>query len=137
MSIRTFFKNWSYRRRLKKSGLYFPLHCKVHGVKHPERQGGIVQSQQGDPLQLVHVALPDYPYNVYVYSISLNRVLGYLDETLSKKFVYLFGKGFCRDGYVEKITGGEPYKYRGCNIQILETAVFLEGEQDFSALREV
>ena len=95
MSIRTFFKNWSYRRRLKKSGLYFPLHCKVHGVKHPERQGGIAQSQKDDPLQLVHVALPDYPYNVYVYSISLNRVLGYLDETLSKKFVYLFGKGFC------------------------------------------
>ena len=135
MSIGSFLKNWLYRRRLKKYGLQFPIYCKAHGVKHLDRQGAIAQSRTGDRLQLVHGPLPDYPHNVYVYSISLNRILGYLDETLSIKLVFVFGKGFCRDGIIEAITGGEPYQYFGCNVKLLDTREFCKDETDFSALR--
>ncbi len=135
MSIGTFLKNWLYRKRLNKSGLQFPLYCKAHGVKHEDRQGAIAQSRAGDQLQLVHVPLPDYPHNVYVYNIAVNRVIGYLDEALAIKLVYLFGKGFCRDGMIEAVTGGEPYKYFGCNLKIFNSAEFFKEEKDFAFLR--
>ena len=114
-------------------GLSFPLYCKAHGVK--QYQGAIVQSAQGDELQIVHRVERSNPYKVYVYSKPLNRVLGYLDEYLSKKLVKLFGKGFCRDAFVETITGGGAYPYYGCNIRILESMSFMEDCEDFSALR--
>ena len=113
-------------------GLSFPLFCKVHGAK--KHQGNIVQSEQGDELQIVHRAERDFPYTVYVYSKPLNAVLGYLDEYLSKKLVKLFGKDFCRDAVVENITGGGAYKYYGCNIRILESMKFMEDCEDFSVL---
>ena len=134
MKLRAFFQRLFYQRRLKKCGVSFPLYCKAHGVTPPDRQGAIAQSHAGDLLQIVHVPVDGYPFNTYVYSVPLNRVIGYLDETLSEKLVYLFGKGFCRDALVENITGGAPYEYFGCNIQILESMCFMKDCADLSHL---
>ena len=115
-------------------GLSFPLYCKIHGVSKPAYQGAIVQSRQGDTLQIVHRAMDDCPYAVFVYSKSINRVLGFLDEYLSKKLIKLFGKDFCRDAEIENITGGGAYPYYGCNIRILESMTYMEDCEDFSVL---
>jgi hypothetical protein len=105
----------------------------VHGVKNADSQGAIAQSKSGDKLQLVHVPKENFPYNVYVYSIPLNRVLGYLDERLSQKLVKLFGKGFCIDGEIVKITG-ENHAVRGCNLRIFDTREMMLNVHDFSHL---
>lgn len=107
-------------------GLEFPLFCKAHAVKSPDHQGAIAQSRVGDHLLIVHTPTEERPCCVCVYSIPLNRVLGYLEEGLSEKLVTAFGEGFCRDGEVEQITGGAPYKYLGCNLRLMDTAYFLE-----------
>ena len=125
-----------YRLKRWWLGLSFPLYCKAHGVKSPDYQGAIAQSRQDDELQIVHKPVKGFPYNVYVYSKPLNRLLGYLDEYLSKKLVKLFGKGFCRDARIENITGGGAYAYRGCNIRILESMTYMSDCEDFSALRD-
>ena len=136
MSIPSFLKNLFYKRRLKKCGLRFPVLCKIRGVKVGDRQGALAQSGGGDELQLVHSPVEGYPFNVYVYSITLNRVLGYLDANLSEKLVYLFGNGFCRDGEIESITGGPPtYPCYGCNIRILESMTMINGYDELSHLR--
>jgi hypothetical protein len=96
MNVLSSLKSILYKRRLKKCGLSFPVFCKLRGVKPPDRQGALVQSRSGDPLQIVHAPTTEYPFNVYVYSITLNRVLGYLDEHISEQFVYLFKNGFCK-----------------------------------------
>lgn len=129
-SISTFL----YRRKCKRLNLAFPLFCKVHGVKNADRQGAITQSQSGDRLQLVHVPKENYPHNVFVYSIPLNRVLGYLDKRLSEKLVKLFKKGFCIDGVIENITG-ETHAVRGCNLRVFDTCTMMSEVQDFSHLR--
>ncbi len=121
MGLHTYIKRKLYERRKRQVQLTFPLYCKAHGVKRPDRQGAIVQSKAGDGLQLVHVPLAQYPHNVYIYNAELNRVIGYVHETLAKKLVYLFGKNFCRDGQVTEITGGGEYKYHGCNLEVFET----------------
>ncbi len=120
---------------MKKSGLSFPVLTKLHGVKSQDRQGALAQSEIGDKLQFVHVALPDYPHNTYAYSIPLNRVLGYLDKELAEKLVYIFGKDFCLDGAIDKIIGGPPMKYRGALIRVFDNNVFMENE-DISSLKE-
>ncbi len=136
MGIFAYFKRKSYERRLKKSDITFPLYCKAHGVKQPDRQGAIVQSKAGDRLQVVHVPLKRFPYNTYIYNVELNRVLGYVHETLAKKLVYVFGEGFCRDAVVEQITGAEEYKYHGCNLQIFESMAYMaENMEDIFHLR--
>ena len=122
-----------YRRKCKKLCLTFPVFCKAHGVKNANSQGAIVQSKSGDALQLVHVPKEKYPSNVYVYSIPLNRVIGYLDERLSKKLVKLFKKGFCIDGAIENITG-EKHAVRGCNLKIFDTRAMMSDVHDFSHL---
>ena len=120
--IQSFFKKWIRRSKCKKYGLEFPVCCKAHGVGKRERQGALAQSRSGDELQLVHIALDEFPFNVYVYSIELNRILGYLEETLAKKLVLVFGQGFCLDGRISEITGGPPeYEYFGCNIRVFDT----------------
>lgn len=136
MSILAYIKTLQFERRLKKSGLRFPFKTKLHGLKNKERQGGLAQSAPMDELQLVHTPLPDYPHNVYAYSIPLNRVLGYLEEGLSLKLLYVFGENFCLDGEIHKLTGGAPLKYYGCEIYIFDTTEFLKDEDDFSHLHE-
>lgn len=137
MRIFTYLKNriskWLYERKRKRLEIAFPIACKVHGVKRAANQGAIVQSKSGDKLQLVHVPKERFPYNVYVYSIPLNRVLGYLDERLSQKLVKLFRKGFCIDGAIEKITG-ENHAVRGCNLRIFDTCEMMSYVHDFSHL---
>jgi len=119
---------------LEKLGLRFPIFCKLHGIKSPDHQGAIAQSRVGDHLQIVHVPSDNRPYNVCAYSVSLNRILGYIEEELAVKLVCVFGNGFCRDGEIEQITGGEPYKYRGCNVRLMDTQYFMEDCDDFSHL---
>lgn len=135
-SIKTKLRELSYRHRKKVQDVSFPLYCKIHGVKRSEYQGALAQCQDKDELQLVHSPTKNYPYNVYVYSVPLNRVLGYLQAELSKKLVKVFGKGFCRDGFIANLTGGKRagYKYIGCNICILETMTHMQYCEDFSHL---
>ena len=135
MSLKNFWDTYKRCRRQKKSGLSFPLLTKLHGVKSQDRQGALTQSEYGDKLQFVHVALPDYPCNTYVYSIPLNRVLGYLDKEIAEKLVYVFGEDFCLDGVIDKIIGGPPMKYRGALIRIFDNNVFMEN-MDISSLKE-
>ena len=130
----SFLQNFFFKRRLRKCKLVFPIACKIHSVTKSDRQGALAQSRTGDKLQLVHSAVENYPFNVYVYSIPLNRVLGYLDPVLAEKLVYLFRRGFCIDGVIEEVTGGAPYPYFGCNIRILQSADFLRAQTDFSHL---
>ncbi len=124
------------KRRLKKSGLEFPVYDKIHGVKSPDRQGALAQSSVGDELQIVHVPLADFPHNAYVYSIPLNRVLGYLETETAKKLLYAFKENYCLDGEIVKILGGEPYKYLGCKIFIFPTTDLLADTEDFRHLYE-
>lgn len=135
MSIRTFLQSLTYKFRLKLWDLEFPLTCPLRGVSFSDRQGALVQSADGDLLQIVHVPLPNFPYNVYVYNIELNRLLGYLEKPLAKKLVKLFGKNFCRDGKIAYRTGGPPYKYYGCMLEIYETMQHLAGEESLTHLR--
>ena len=142
MNIRTYFKEKrkekqarkAYLKRLSETGLRFPVFCKVRCVKSFDHQGAIVQSRIGDKLQIVHTPSDERPFSVAVYSIPLNRVLGYIEEELAEKLVYLFGRDFCRDGEVEMITGGAPYKYYGCNIRLTDEQEFLNDTEDFSNL---
>ena len=126
-------KRFFHLRKCEKLGIYFPILCKAHGVTFSDRQGALAQSHAGDKLQLVHVAKESHPFNVYVYSIPLNRVLGYLEESLSKKLTKLFKKGFCIDGVVEKITG-ETHSVFGCNLRIFDTQTMMSNVHDFSHL---
>lgn len=135
MSLKEFWATYARSRRQKKCGLSFPVLTKLHGVKSKDRQGALIQSESGDKLQLVHVALPDHPCNTYVYSIPLNRVLGYLEKELAEKLVYVFGEDFCLDGMIDKIIGGPPMKYRGALIRVYEDNVFMQ-DTDISSLKE-
>lgn len=129
MGLRTYIQTKLYERRKRRAGLVFPLYCKAHGVKPPDRQGAIVQSKAGDGLQLVHVPLAQYPYNTYIYNVEVNRVIGYVHVSLAKKLVYLFGKGFCRDGKITEITGGGDYPYYGCNLEIFESMLLMQNSR--------
>ncbi len=126
MSLRSFWENYKRCRRQKKSGLGFPVYTKLHGVKNADFQGALAQSRAQDKLQLVHVPLPEYPHNTYAYSITLNRVLGYLDKDLSEKLVFVFGAGFCLDGELDEIVGGPPMQYWGARLLVFDDNVFME-----------
>ena len=134
MSIWARIKRFFYR--LTHGGkLHFPIYCKLRGVKQPDRQGALAQSHVEDGLQLVHVPLEDYPYNVYAYSIPLNRVLGYLEKDLAKYLVIELGKGFCVDGRIRKMLGGPPkYKYYGVAIRIYNTKTMMQNMEAFTHL---
>ena len=123
-----------YSHKKRKLGLRFPLLCKVHGVKTADRQGALRQCQALDALQLVHVPFADYPHNVYVYSIPLNRVLGYLEKDVAEKLVALFGENFCRDGEITEIVGGGTMKYVGCRLRVLESMEKMQNVTDFTHL---
>ena len=127
MRISTLFqKRKSNPKKTNKEEMLFPIFCKVYAVKSPDHQGAIVQSRVGDKLLVVSTPSEDHPYCVSVYSITLNRVLGFIEETLAEKLTATFGENFCRDGEVEQITGGPPYRYYGCNIRVMDTQYFIE-----------
>lgn len=136
MGLKSYIKNKLFARRLRKSGLVFPISTKINGVTSTDRQGALAQSSKGDELQIVHTPLKKYPHNAYVYSISLNRVLGYIDKELAQKLQYVFGDNFCLDGELTARLGGPPaYDYFGCNICIYETKNLMKDVDDFSHLR--
>ena len=126
MGIFTFFKRKSKTTNKLQTEMIFPVFCKVHAVKSPDHQGAIVQSRVGDKLQIVHTPTTERPFCVSIYSLTLNRVLGFVEDKLAKKLTDVFGQNFCRDGEVEQITGGPPYKYYGCNIRIMNAQDFIE-----------
>ena len=138
MSVFSYIKEYlierKRRRRLHAAVGEFPVLTKLCGVKAADTQGALAQSAEGDGLQLVHIPLPDYPHNVYVYSIPLNRILGYLDERLANALVSCFGEGFCLDGELIRVTGGTPYPYFGGEILIFSTKDLLRDCKDFSHL---
>ena len=137
MGLRKFFKDLLYKRRLKKYGLSFPLRTKLHGVTSHDRQGALAQSAAADELQIVHSPLKRYPHNAYVYSITLNRVLGYLDKELAQKLLAVFGEGYCLDGEIKAVTGGtHEHKYFGCILYIYDSKDMLSHVDDFSHLHE-
>ena len=136
--LKNIFLAWRKEKRLQKLKIYFPVYCKLYRVSSVERQGALAQSRAGDKLQVVHTPCPNAPYNVYVYSITLNRVLGCLQEEFSKKLVSALGENFCRDAVIENITGGAPmYELRGCNLCIFDTMEYMDNEVDFQSLHEV
>lgn len=135
MSISSFFKNIQRERRIKKAGLQFPIFTRAHGVKNPDYQGALAQSADGDELQVVHLPLPDYPHNTYLYSIPLNRIIGYVEKEIAEKLVFAFGEGFCLDGEIYDLVGGYPYKYWGCRIFIYDDKTMMEN-QEFAHLHE-
>jgi hypothetical protein len=124
-----------YRLKKRWLKLRFPLFCRVKGVKKSAHQGALAQSASGDRLQLVHVPSEEYPFQVFVYSVTLNRVLGYLERELSKKLVRLFKKNFCRDGVIYRVVGGGNYQYFGCQILIFESMDMMSHVEEFSSLR--
>ena len=129
MNIFTFFKK---RKTVNESDKIFPVFCNLHAVKSPDHQGGIAQSRAGDKLLIVHTPTAERPTCVSVYNITLNRVLGFIGEELAETLVRAFGNNFCRDGEVERITGGPPYKYYGCNIRVMDSQNFIEDMKEFS-----
>ena len=124
-----------YNRRKKNLSLFFPLPCIVCGVTHEDRQGALAQSKAGDKLQIVHNTQAKEKYKVYVYSVTLNRILGYLRLDVSKKLVKLFKKGFCKDGVLTaRLDKSEKHPYYGCKIAVLESMDMMRDHEDFSHL---
>lgn len=130
-------KNLAFHRRVRTCDLHFPVYCKIHGVKRTDRQGALAQCRAKDRLQIVHATVHGNDEVAYVYSVELNRILGYISDDLTKKLIYVFGKNFCLDATIENITGGPPnYQYFGCNIRILSTASMMNDIENFSHLFE-
>ena len=134
MHIRTSLKNCIKYLQKRLLGVSFPKRTTLRGVCFADRQGALAQSRSGDLLQVVHTPLEKLPYNVYVYHISLNRILGYIEKPLVKKLIKLFGKNFCRDGKIVNRTGGPPYPHYGCVIDVYESMDYLKSQEDFSHL---
>ena len=134
MHIRTSFKNHIKRLRQRLLGVSLPKRVTLRGVRFADRQGALAQSRNGDLLQVVHTPLKKLPHNVYVYHVSLNRILGYIEQPLAKKLVKLFGKNFCRDGKIVNRTGGPPYPYYGCVIDVYDSMEYLQSQTDFTHL---
>ncbi len=112
-------------KRSRICGVKFPHITKLYEVRKEDRQDWLRQTRDGDLLQLVHTPDEERPALVYAYNIELNCILGVVEETLAEKLVYIFGKGFCVDGEVLKVTGK---KILGCNIALYDTRNFLQDE---------
>lgn len=132
-----FFRKLTIPFRLWRRELSMPLLTHLFGISNPDAQGALAQSRNGDALQIVHVPTERFPYNVYVYSIELNRVLGYLTHILSKSLCEIFGKGFCLDGRVDELYGGEDGEEFGAQIVIFKTTSLMRPYlNDLPYLRE-
>lgn len=126
-------------------GLSLPIETKIFGSAFPDFQGALQQSEIDDQLQIVHLPLEKYPYNAYVYSIPLNRILGYVPKELAEDLLYVFGDGYCLDGELfekyDVADKNETPVYEG-RIAIfkttsymkphLETLPYLHGETNFN-----
>ena len=125
MNLFTKFLRVTEPKRARICGVKFPHITKLVGVRQKDRQHWLIQSRDGDRLQLVHTPSEDTPLLVYAYNIELNCLLGTLDNTLAEKLVYIFGKGFCVDGEILQVTGK---KIHGCNIVVYDTRTFMNEE---------
>lgn len=125
MNLFTKFLRITEPKRARICGVSFPLTTKLYDVTKEDRQEWLCQTRDGDELQLVHTPSEKSPLCVYAYNISLNCILGRLDEDLAERLIYVFGKGFCVDGEVLKITGT---KRHGCNIVVYDTRKFIKEE---------
>ena len=122
MNLFTKFLRVTEPKRARICGVSFPHLIKLKNVRKEDRQGWLAQSRDGDRLQFVHTPTEDDPLLVYAYSIELGQLLGTLDEILSEKLVYIFGKGFSVDGEVLKVTGNKIF---GCNVAVYDTRNFI------------
>lgn len=113
-------------KRARICGVAFPVVTKLKGVRFADKQGSLAQSREGDKLQFVHTPDEQRPNLVYAYSIPLHALLGRLEERLAEKLIYVFGKGFCVDGEIVKVTGKEIF---GCNVAVYDSRQFI-GEEE-------
>lgn len=84
-------------------GIEFPLEDALFCCRCADYQGALAQSQSGDPLQIVHTNIADKTFISYVYSISLNRIIGTIGKQLTQDLLRLFKKGYCLDGEITTI----------------------------------
>ena len=114
-------------------GVQFPYYCRLEEDSNADFRGARWQTREGDALQIVHLPTKDDCLAVFVYSVSLNRVLGRLTKYSAQKMIKAFGKGFCTDGeiYVWLEKGDD------CRIELLifNSRSFMDGN-DFSFLHE-
>lgn len=125
MNLFTKFLRITEPKRARICGVSFPVKTKLYDVTKEDRQSWLRQSRDGDRLQLVHTPDENSRSLVYAYNITLNCLLGRLDKDLSERLIYVFGKGFCVDGEVLKITGT---KRLGCNVAVYDTRKFIHEE---------
>ena len=125
MSVKNPFKRISVFFRKLFKGLSLPCKGFVYGTSNASSQGALAQSHEDDKLQLVHVPTEYHPYNTYVYSIELNRILGYLDRELAKTLLSVFGEGFCLDGKISEIWGDGKETPFGFSVTVYQTMSFM------------
>ena len=106
-------------------GLRFPLIANVFGISRTDEQGALLQSRVDDKLQIVHTPSERFPNRVLVYSIELNRILGYIDRSIAKDLIFVLGENFCVDGEIAELYEGTIV---GCAVLIYETTSFMKDD---------
>ena len=117
----------TFLQRIKKwlKRLKFPFETSVFGISFKDEQGALKQSRVGDKLQIVHTPSDKFPKRVLVYSIELNRILGYIDRGVSDDLLFVFGKNFCLDGEIARLYEGSM---TACSVYIFASADFMKDE---------
>ena len=117
------------KRRMKRQFDKFPLLCLVRGNK---AQSLLAQSRTGDELQIVHTPTAEYPKTVFVYSIPLNGILGYLEFSVCEKLLFALGANFCVDGKIEELREENGAFY--FTVRVFPTSKKMANLDDFSHL---
>lgn len=117
---RGFLSKLYLRIRCALAGFSFPVEDEVFRCFSADFQGALAQSLANDRLQIVHVRLAPDRFAAFVYSISLNRLLGEIGKQLTQDLLKFFGKGFCLDGEIVKLYKDEQGKFR-CVARIFAT----------------
>lgn len=125
-------KKQSFLKRLF-SGVKFPYPCRLQTDHVAELRAARAQSREGDPLQIVHLSGEEWQ-GVFVYSVTLNRVLGRLTKHSEQQLVKALGKGFCVDGelYVW-MKDGEDFRIE---LLVFPTQTLMNGEEISSLFGE-
>ena len=125
MKFHSFLKKLFFRCKRKLCRAKFPVYAFVCGIKDPAAQSALLQSREGDELQIVHAPYAENDYAVFVYNIEIGALIGTLSDPLAQRLLSLFGKEFCIDGDILEITGGN---FRSCKLRIYDTSEMLQGE---------
>ena len=126
MGIKGFFYKLTRGFRKYICGLSLPCERTIKSPKTAlEWQGALAQSHEGDKLQIVHTPLEQHPHNAYVYSIELNRILGYLPKDFACDLLYVFGDGYCLDAELLEVYSGKEQPFFA-RVKIYATAKFMK-----------